>query len=440
MKRPRIVIVGGGFGGLAAARALARANVEVVLIDRRNFHLFQPLLYQVATGELSPANIASPLRAELRRQRNVQVLLGEVTGFDPQQHRVLLADGEITYDRLIVAAGATHSYFGRNEWEMHAPGLKTVEDATRIRRRILLAFERAERETDPAVRAAWLTFVIVGAGPTGIELAGALSEVAHHTLRRDFRSISTDAARILLVEAGPRPLGVYPEVLSERARRDLARLRVEVHTGCRITSIDDQQIKMESSAGEQTVPARTVIWAAGVAANPLGKALAEATQAKTDRVGRIEVQPDCSVAGHPEIFVIGDLASYRTEDGKTLPGVAPAAMQQGKYVARKLIAEITGKPGPKPFRYQDLGMMAVIGRYSAVAAIAGWKLQGITAWAIWLTIHLRAITQFRNRLLVLFQWAWTFLTRDRHARLITEAVDAPEMLADASRREELPRQ
>jgi NADH dehydrogenase len=401
----RVTIVGGGFGGLAAARALRRAPVDITLVDRRNFHLFQPLLYQVATGELSPANIASPLRGILRHQRNCRVVLGEAVGFDPAGRRVLLADGEIPWDTLIVAAGATHTYFGRDDWAPLAPGLKTIEDATEIRKHLLFAFEAAERLTDRALIAEWLTFVIVGGGPTGIELAGALSEIAHHTLKHDFRHIDPKEARIVVVEAAPHPLAMYPPELVARARHDLDRHHVVIR------GPDGQSA---------VVRTHTVVWAAGVVASPLGPALAAATGAPVDRAGRVVVEPDLSLPGRPDIFVVGDLASFAHQGDKPLPGLAPVAMQQGRYVARLVDDRLRGRPAPAgPFRYHDRGSMAVIGRYSAIALIKGWKLGGFLAWAAWVFLHLMEITQFRNRILVLIQWGWTFLTRDRAARLIT---------------------
>ncbi len=413
-----MVIIGGGFGGLAAARALRRADVEIVLVDRRNYHLFQPLLYQVATGELSPANIASPLRGILRKQRNCQVLMEEVTAIDAKQRTVKMGERSLAYDSLIIAAGAQHSYFGRDDWEAVAPGLKTIEDATEIRKRILFAFEAAERITDPEQIKAWLTFVIVGGGPTGVEMAGAISEIAHHTLKRDFRHIIPSDAHIILVEAAAHPLNVYPEDLALKARESLEKLQVVIRAKTKVTQIDTESVEVDCDGKAEHIPTHTVIWAAGVAASPLGRKLADATNCTLDRAGRVQVLPDLSIEGHPELFVIGDLACFLHQDGKPLPGLAPVAMQQGQYVAKLIQNRIRGRES-QPFRYNDRGSLAVIGRYSAVALIKGRKISGFRAWTIWVFIHLMEITQFRNRLLVLLQWGWSFFTRDRAARLIT---------------------
>ncbi len=413
-----MVIVGGGFGGLAAARALRRAPVDVTLIDRRNYHLFQPLLYQVATGELSPANIASPLRGILRRQKNCRVLMDEVDSIDVQQKLVHAAGVTLPYDSLIVAAGARHSYFGRDDWEAAAPGLKSIEDATEIRKRILFAFEAAERTDDAEAIKAWLTFVIVGAGPTGVEMAGAISEIAHHTLKRDFRKINPSDAHIILIEAAPHPLGVYPEELAAKARQSLERLQVVVRTHTKVTNVADGFVEVESGGTAERISTHTVVWAAGVAASPLGRKLADATGCTLDRAGRVIVSTDMSVEGHSNVFVIGDLANFSHQEDKPLPGLAQVAMQQGKYVAKLIQDRLRGRES-KPFYYNDLGSMAVIGRYAAVALIGKRQFSGFLAWLIWVFIHLMQITQFRNRLLVLMQWGWSFFTRDRAARLIT---------------------
>ncbi len=413
-----MVIVGGGFGGLAAARALRRAPVDVTLIDRRNYHLFQPLLYQVATGELSPANIASPLRGILRRQKNCRVLMDEVTAIDVQEKLVHAAGVTLPYDSLIVAAGARHSYFGRDDWEPSAPGLKSIEDATEIRKRILFAFEAAERSDDAEAIKVWLTFVIVGAGPTGVEMAGAISEIAHHTLKRDFRKINPSDAHIILIEAAAHPLGVYPEDLAVKARKSLERLQVVVRTHTKVTNVADGFVEVESGGAAERIATHTVVWAAGVAASPLGRKLAEATGCSLDRAGRVQVALDLSIAGRPNLFVIGDLANFSHQDGKPLPGLAPVAMQQGQYVAKLIQDRLKGRES-KPFHYKDRGSMAVIGRYSAVALVGKRQFSGFRAWLIWVFIHLMQITQFRNRLLVLMQWGWSFFTRDRAARLIT---------------------
>ncbi|HUI44096.1 MAG TPA: NAD(P)/FAD-dependent oxidoreductase [Terriglobia bacterium] len=417
-ERHRIVIVGGGFGGLRAAQALKRAPVDITLIDRRNFHLFQPLLYQVATGGLSPANIAAPLRGVLKKQQNARVLLGEVTDADVAGRRVILKDGEVPYDTLIVATGARHHYFGHSEWEHLAPGLKTVEDGTRIRTKILLAFEAAERELDPARESAWLTFVIVGAGPTGVELAGALSEIAHDTLKHDFRRVDPSQARIILVEASDRVLPPYPPVLSERAAAALRRLRVTIRTGTTVTGVQQDSVTVQTAGGSEVIPARTVLWAAGVQGSHLGRALAAATGAQLDRSGRPAVNPDLSLPGHPEVLVIGDLANFAHQMGRPLPGVAQVAMQQGCYAAKLIRARLRGRDLP-PFRYHDRGNMATIGRAAAVVELPWLRFSGFAAWLAWLFIHLLYIVEFQNRLLVMVQWAWNYFSFNRSARLIT---------------------
>ena len=416
--RLRVVVVGGGFGGLSLVRALRGAPVDVTLVDRRNFHLFQPLLYQVATGGLSPANIATPLRTLFKGQSNVRVLLAEATGVDVPGRRLLLADGELSWDLLVVATGVRHSYFGRPEWEEVAPGLKTLEDATTIRARVLGAFEEAERAEDEARRREALTFVVVGAGPTGVELAGALAEIARHTLRDEFRRIDPAAARILLVEGAGRVLGSYAPRLSARAAADLGRLGVEVRTETLVTDVRDGGVTLRSGGAVETVRAGTVLWAAGVEGSPLGRALADAAGGTTDGAGRVTVGPDLSLPGHPELVVIGDLALFKHRDGRPLPGVAPVAMQQGRYVARAIRARLDGRV-PEPFRYVDRGSMATIGRASAVAEVAGLAFGGYPAWLAWLFVHLLYIVQFGNRVLVLVQWAWSYLTWARSARLIT---------------------
>jgi NADH dehydrogenase len=418
MPTHRVVIVGGGFSGLYAAHALRKAPVELTLIDRRNFHLFQPLLYQVATGGLSPANIASPLRALLSRQRNARVLLGEVVGFDLDRREVRLADAVVPYDSLIVAAGARHHYFNHPEWEKYAPGLKTVEDATDMRRRILYAFEAAELSSDPKAREAWLTFVVVGAGPTGVELAGAVGEVAHRTLRNDFRSIRPASARILLLEGGDRVLAAYVPKLSQKAAESLANLGVTVRTGTIVTDVTAESVAVRHGDQTEVIPTRTILWAAGVDASPLGRMLATATGAEADRSGRVIVSADMSLPGRPEVFVIGDLASYSHQTGKPLPGLAPVAMQQGQYVADLIERRLRGEP-PRTFHYKDRGMMATIGAASAVADLGWIKLSGYPAWLAWLFVHILFLIEFENRLLVMVQWGWNYFTRNRSARLIT---------------------
>jgi NADH dehydrogenase len=426
MERPQqVVIVGGGFGGLYAAQALRKCPVQVTLIDRRNFHLFQPLLYQVAIGALSPANIASPLRAVLKRQANVRVLLGEVAGFDVAGRTVLLRDGErVSYDCLIVATGARHHYFGHPEWEQHAPGLKSIEDATDIRRRVLFAFEAAERATDAAERAAWLTFVIVGGGPTGVELAGAIGELAHHTLSGNFRRFDPSQARILLLEAGERILSTYPPELSPKAVRALQHLGVTVQTGTAVKEVHHDLVIVSREGRTGSLRCGTVLWGAGVEASPLGRELARQTGAKLDRAGRVIVQPDLSLPQHPEIFVLGDLANYSHQKSKPLPGVAPVAMQQGRYVA-DLIARGQQGAAPRPFHYRDRGAMATIGRNAAVADFGWVRFAGFPAWLAWLFIHVLFLIEFENRLLVLMQWAWNYFTRNRAARLITGSEEPP---------------
>jgi NADH dehydrogenase len=421
-KREQVVVVGGGFGGLNAVLDLRKADVDVALIDRRNFHLFQPLLYQVATGGLSPANIAAPLRGVLRRQQNVTVLLAEVVAFDVANRRVVLTEGEVAFDSLIVAAGSTHSYFGHDEWAPIAPGLKTIEDATEMRRRILFAFERAEWETDPAIRQAWMTFVVVGGGPTGVELAGALSEIARHTLRHDFRHINPREAKVILLDAGDRVLSAYPPDLSEGAVQDLAKLRVDVRTHTLVTEVGEGYVAVSLNGQSEHIAAWTVLWAAGVQASPLAKKLAEACNADIDRAGRIKVMPDCTVPNFPHIFAIGDMANCPGPDGKPLPGVAPVAIQQAGFVTRIIKARLRGEDPPQAFAYRDKGMLATIGRGKAVAKIGKLKFRGSIAWYLWLFVHLMQLVQFQNRLMVLLQWAWSYLTFNRSARLITGKV------------------
>jgi NADH dehydrogenase len=419
-KRWHVVIVGGGFGGLRAAQALRSARVDVTLIDRRNYHLFQPLLYQVATGSLSPGEIAAPLRSVLSRQKNTRVLLGEVVDLDPVTKRVMLADGAtIEYDSLIVAAGSQTFYYGHDAWRQWAPGMKSIEEATNIRHKILYAFEVAERVTDPVHRRAWLTFVIVGAGATGVELAGAIGEIARQTLRNDFRSIRPEEAEIILLDGAPRVLPPFPEDLSEKAAHSLARLGVEVKKGVMVKDIDSEGLTMQTHDGSQRLNARTVIWAGGVTVSPLGRTVAKRTNAETDRGGRIKVNPDLTVPNYPNIYVIGDLALLAGENGKPLPGVAQVAMQQGTYVAKAIVRKLGGETEIKPFKYFDKGDMAVIGRWSAVANIFGVHLSGFVAWPIWAFIHLMYLVQFQSRILVFTQWAIQQLTFNRGARLIT---------------------
>ena len=409
---PHVVVVGGGFGGLWAARALRDAPVRITLVDRGNHHLFQPLLYQVATAGLSAPNIAAPLRHILRRQKNVTVLLGEVDGIAPDAKQVRLADGRtLDYDHLLLASGATHAYFGHDDWAAHAPGLKTLNDALEIRRRILTAFERAEAEDDAAKREAWLTFAIVGGGPTGVELAGTLAEIARHTLHGEFRRADPRMARVLLLEAGPRVLASFPESLSEKARTQLQKLGVEVRTGVPVAAIDGEGVQL----GEERIAARTVLWAAGVAASPLARDLG----APLDRAGRVIVQPDLSVPGHPEIFVAGDLASLQY-DGKPVPGVAHAAKQMGRHVAQAIRARLQGR-APVPFRYRDFGNLATIGRMAAVVDLHGFRFSGLLAWWFWLAAHVFFLIGFRNRMVVMIDWAQAYWSYQRSARIILGA-------------------
>jgi len=410
--RAQIVIVGGGFGGLRAAEALARMPVSITLVDRKNHHTFQPLLYQVATAGLSPAEIAAPIREIMARHQNVEVLLGEVTGFDVQKQRVLLHGGyELRYDYLVVAAGATHAYFGHDDWEPLAPGLKTVEDALEIRRRILLAYELAEREAALTGTHRALNFVVVGAGPTGVELAGTLAEIARKSLAENFRHIDPAKTRVMLVEAGPSLLNSYPEDLRRSAVEQLRHLGVEVRFNSPVSAVRSGQVRI----GEDVVPAEVVIWAAGVAASPLGRALGAAV----DRQGRVFVEPDLSVPQHRNVFVIGDLANMKNEHGDLLPGVAPVAMQQGKFVARQIANDFAGRPRGK-FHYFDKGSLATIGRAAAIAQFGKFHISGFFAWVTWLFVHIMFLIGFRNRVMVMLQWAWSYLTYERGARLITD--------------------
>ncbi|HEY2431982.1 MAG TPA: NAD(P)/FAD-dependent oxidoreductase [Vicinamibacterales bacterium] len=411
MARPRVVIIGGGFGGLQAARRLRGHDLAVTLVDRRNHHVFQPLLYQVATAGLSPGDIASPIRWILRRQRNVEVLLDEVVGIDTAAREVSFRDGaRCPYDYLIVAAGATHAYFGHDDWRPSAPALKTLEDALAIRRRVLSVFEAAERDSVLANRHPNLTFVIVGGGPTGVELAGALAEIARHTLRHDFRRVDTRAARIILIEAGPAILSTFPAPLREAAWRDLERLGVEVRTGTPVTRIDPGVVE----AGGERIEAVSVLWAAGVAASPLGGMLG----VPLDRAGRVQVQPDLTIPGHPDVFVIGDLATLAGTDGSPLPGVAQVAIQMGAHAASNVVRAVGGQP-LRPFRYRNLGNMATIGRAAAIADLPALQLKGFIGWLAWLFVHILNLIGFRNRLLVMIQWAWAYASYDRAVRLIT---------------------
>jgi NADH:ubiquinone reductase (H+-translocating) len=409
---PHVVIVGGGFAGLEAAKALADAPVRVTVVDRRNHHLFQPLLYQVATAVLSPADIAQPIRSVLRGQANVDVILAEATAIDPVAKDVVLEEGRLPYDFLILAAGANHAYFGHDEWEPLAPGLKTLEDALAIRRRILLSFEEAEREPNPERRQALMTFVVVGGGPTGVEMAGAIAEIARLTLASDFRHIDTRDARVILVEAGDRLLATFPERLSRQALADLEHLGVEVKFGVPVTAIAPGQV----TVGKDVIRAETVVWAAGVRASPLGRSLG----VELDRAGRVQIERDLSIPGHPDVFVVGDMASLADARGRPLPGVAQVALQQGGWAAANILRRLQGQ-ATRPFRYRDLGNLATIGRNSAVADIRGLRLTGFIAWLTWAGVHILNLIGFRNRILVALQWLWQYLTFQRGARLITGA-------------------
>ncbi|MEA2624595.1 MAG: hypothetical protein QOD06_640 [Candidatus Binatota bacterium] len=422
-----MVIVGGGFGGLYAAKELRRAPVQVTIVDRRNHHLFQPLLYQVATAALSPGNIAYPIRSIVRRQANTRVLLGEALTVDVHRRELVLDHGRLPYDYLILATGAGQAYFGHPEWEPLAPGLKSLEDAIEIRGRILSAFERAEWETDLGRRRALLTFVIVGGGPTGVELAGAIAEISRQVLVSDFRAIDPREARVLLVEAAPRILHQFPEDLADRAERALLRLQVEVRKGSPVTALERGVVQV----GNERIAAETVVWAAGVAASPLGRSLG----VPLDRAGRVIVEQDLTIPGHPEVFVIGDLAAAQRQDGTPVPGLAPAAIQEGRHAARNVLRESRGE-SLAPFRYVDKGSLATIGRASAIADIAGFHLSGVVAWLVWIIVHVLFLIGFRNRVIVLFEWAWSYLTFQRGARLITgEIRSGPPGAAGAGERQ-----
>lgn len=414
----QVVIIGGGFGGLYTAKTLAKANVNVTLIDKRNFHLFQPLLYQVATGALSPADISSPLRSVFSKSKNTQVLLGEVTDIDPKAQQVILDDQVVPYDTLIVATGANHSYFGKDNWKEFAPGLKTVEDAIEMRRRIFGAFEAAEKETDPEKRRAWLTFVIVGGGPTGVELAGAIAELAYKTLKEDFRNIDTSETKILLLQGGNRILPHIAPPLSQIAAESLQKLGVELHTHTRVTNIENEIVTFKQDEEVTTITSKTILWAAGVQGSPMGKVLAERTGVECDRSGRVIVEPDLTVKGYKNIFVVGDLGNFSHQNGQPLPGVAPVAKQQGEYVAELIQRRLRGQSLPQ-FYYNDVGSLAMIGQNLAVVDLGLIKLSGFLAWVFWLVVHIYFLIEFDTKLLVVFQWAWNYITRNRRSRLIT---------------------
>ena len=429
--RHRILVIGGGFAGLNAVKATAKLPVDITLVDRRNFHLFQPLLYQVASGGLSPGEIAAPLRSVMNGFPNVRVLMDEVTGFDPANRTVMLAGGAIEYDTLLVAAGAENHYFGHDDWAAHAPGLKTIEDATVMRARILRAFEQAERETDPRRHRQWLRFAVVGAGPTGVELAGAIAEIARDTLRRDFRAIRPEESEILLLEGGTRLLPSFHPDLSKAAERALIAIGVRTRTGVRVTKIDGEGVTVESAtAGVQVIEARTVLWAAGVRASRLGPMLGKAAGIEPDRMGRLRIGSDLSLAGHPEIMAMGDMALFE-QDGKALPGVSPVAMQQGWHAAKVIEARLSNRPAPA-FHYHDKGTMATIGRAAAVVDLGVVRYSGFFAWLTWLFVHLLYLVGYRSRLMVALQWAFQYSTFNRGARLITGSVatDQPPIRRD----------
>lgn len=407
---PRIVIVGAGFGGLTAAKALAHASARVTVIDRQNHHLFQPLLYWVATAGLSPADISSPIRSILHKQQHTEVMMAEVTGIDLNQQRVLMGTHSLPYDYLVLATGAYDNYFGHPEWEQYAPGLKSITDATSIRRKILLAFEAAEIESDPRKIQSLLTFVLVGAGPTGVEMSGAIAELAHKALASDFRHIDTKSARIILVEAAPRILGTFPPSLARKTKRKLERMGVEVRENSPVTQVDEHGVVIDG----EYIEAHNIIWSAGVSASPAGKWLG----AETDRAGRVKVESDLSLPGHPNVFVIGDTATI-TQKSKPLPGVAPVAMQEGRYVASLIMQRIAGKEQHRPFHYLNKGNLATVGRSYALVDLGPLKMTGFFAWVAWLVVHIFYLIGFRNRVVALFQWAWTYLTYHRGARLIT---------------------
>ncbi|MBD2612432.1 NAD(P)/FAD-dependent oxidoreductase [Nostoc punctiforme FACHB-252] len=414
----QVVIIGGGFGGLYTAKHLAKANVNVTLIDKRNFHLFQPLLYQVATGTLSPADISSPLRAVFSKSKNTQVLLGEVNDIDPKAQQVIMGDKAIPYDTLIIATGVNHSYFGKDNWKDLAPGLKTVEDAIEMRRRIFSAFEAAEKETDPEKRRALLTFVIVGGGPTGVELAGAIAELAYKTLKEDFRNINTSEAKILLLQGADRVLPHISPDLSEVAAKSLQKLGVIIQTNTRVTNIENNIVTFKQGDEVTAIASKTILWAAGVQGSAMAKVLAERTGVECDRSGRVIVEPDLTIKGYQNIFVVGDLGNFSHQDGNPLPGVAPVAKQQGEYVARLIQKRLQGQTLPA-FHYNHVGSLAMIGQNLAIVDLGFLKLTGFLAWVFWLIVHIYFLIEFDTKLLVVFQWAWNYITRNRRSRLIT---------------------
>ncbi len=418
MSHHHVVIIGGGFGGLYAAKALGKTEARITLVDKRNFHLFQPLLYQIAVGGLSPGDIASPLRAVLSKYKNIEVIKAEVIDLDPKHGRIAFSDGELNYDSVIVATGSTYNYFGHDEWAEIAPGIKTIENTLDIRHRIFLAFEAAEREEDISQQKSWMRFVIVGAGPTGVELAGAIGELAHSTLRNDFRRIDTSESEIILLEGTDRILPTYPEKLSIKAQESLERLGITVNKKAMVSGIRKSLVTFSKDGKERKINAKTILWAAGVKASPLGKVIADRTGAQLDSAGRVIVEPDLSIPGFQNIFIIGDLANFSHQDGTPLPGVAPVAMQEGLYVAELLRSRFRGEDLP-PFKYKNKGSLAVIGRNAAVADFGRFRFSGFFAWLIWIFVHIQYLIEFDNKVLVLTQWAWNYFTRKRGARLIT---------------------
>lgn len=435
--QPHVVIVGGGFAGLYAAKELGNAPVKVTLIDKRNFHLFQPLLYQVATGSLSPAEICSPLRLIVGRNENTHVVLDEVVDIDPKNKQVIMREGILNYDHLIIGTGVSHHYFGNEHWEKDAPGLKSIENALDIRRKIFLAFEEAEKLSSPQEKDEWLTFAIVGGGPTGVELAGAIAEIAHKTIKKDFQEIDTTKARILLIEGMHRILPPYPEDLSAKAQESLEELGVEVLTNRMVTNIEKNTLTIRHGEEEETIKARTILWAAGVKASGLSEVIANRTDAQRDRAGRIIVEPDLSIKNHPSIFVVGDLANFPHQGERPLPGIAPVAMAEGQYVAKLIQAQKAGKT-IAPFKYIDKGSLAVIGDNHAVADLGFVKLSGFLAWFVWVFAHVYYLIEFDNKLVVMLQWGWNYFTRGRGARLITGEISEKNLISQSFNNEHYP--
>lgn len=436
-KAPHVVVVGGGFAGLYTAKDLGNAPVKVTLVDKRNFHLFQPLLYQVATGSLSPADISSPLRLVVGRNRNTHVILDEVVDINPREKQVIMREGVLNYDKLVIGTGVHHHYFGNEHWENDAPGLKSIENALDIRRRIFLAFEEAEKVSSPEEKEEWLTFVIVGGGPTGVELAGAIAEIAHKVIKNDFQEIDTTKARILLIEGMDRVLPPYPEELCQKAQESLEHLGVKVLTNRMVTNIENNVVSIRHGEEIEIIKTRTTLWAAGVKAGSLAETIAKRTNAETDRAGRIMVEPDLSIKNHPNIFIIGDLAHFAHQDNKPLPGIAPVAMEEGRYVAKLIKAQIRGE-AIAPFSYVDKGSLAVIGDNYAVVNLGFVKLSGFIAWLIWVFAHIYYLIEFDNKLVVMIQWAWNYMTRGRGARLITGEITEKNLINQSFNHQHYP--